>query len=247
MSATTATRMTPATGTRLRAEPATTACGPGTAPSRLKAKSIRVQLVMQAMVQKNWPTVAMRRTVPPHREVRAWEKISATPPPPLVTLALVLDGEEERQQEDPAADGRVEDRPPDALGRRVGRRVGLLRQVGRGVVPGDRVLGQQGADGQDDEEEPQPVVFPPKKPVLLTVEVKTIDGAGVVIGQEDQDEDDGRGAEHVPPDRDVVEDREQVAREDVDQGGEHQDAEEVEEDRVAGCPRCSCPGRGSRA
>ena len=48
---------------------------------------MRVQLVMQAMVQKNWPTVAMRRTVPPHLEVRAWEKISATPPPPLVTPA----------------------------------------------------------------------------------------------------------------------------------------------------------------
>ena len=38
------------------------------------------------MVQKNWPTVEMRRTVPPHLEVRAWEKISATPPPPEVTL-----------------------------------------------------------------------------------------------------------------------------------------------------------------
>ena len=60
---------------------------PGTAPSRLKAKSIRVQLVMHAMVQKNWPTVAMRSTVPPHREVRAWAKITATPPPPLETPA----------------------------------------------------------------------------------------------------------------------------------------------------------------
>ena len=39
---------------------------PGTAPSRLKAKSIRLQLVMQAMVQKNWPAVEISSTVPPH-------------------------------------------------------------------------------------------------------------------------------------------------------------------------------------
>ena len=60
---------------------------PGTAPSRLKAKSIRVQLVMQAMVQKNWPAVEISSTVPPQFEVRAWAKIVATPPPPLVTPA----------------------------------------------------------------------------------------------------------------------------------------------------------------
>ena len=44
----------------------TTFCCRGTAPSRLKAKSMRVQLVMQAMVQKSCPTVAMSSTVPPH-------------------------------------------------------------------------------------------------------------------------------------------------------------------------------------
>ncbi len=58
---------------------------PGTAPSRLKAKSMRLQLVRQAMVQKSWPMVEIRRTVPPHFDVSAWEKINATPPPPLVT------------------------------------------------------------------------------------------------------------------------------------------------------------------
>ena len=82
----TATRITPATGTRWELSLDQIPL-PGTAPSRLKAKSIRVQLVMQAMVQKNWPTVAISRTVPPHFEVRAWEKIVATPPPPLVTPA----------------------------------------------------------------------------------------------------------------------------------------------------------------
>ena len=48
---------------------------------------MRVQLVMQAMVQNNCPMVAIRRTVPPHVEVRAWAKIAVTPPPPLVTAA----------------------------------------------------------------------------------------------------------------------------------------------------------------
>ena len=82
----TATRITPATGTRLALSLDQTLAA-GTAPSRLKAKSMRVQLVMQAMVQKSWPMVAISRTVPPQRCVRAWGKISATPPPPAVTLA----------------------------------------------------------------------------------------------------------------------------------------------------------------
>ncbi len=82
----TATRMTPATGTRLALSLDQIEAA-GTAPSRLKAKSMRVVLVMQAMVQKNCPTVAMRRTVPPQRCVRAWAKIVVTPPPAAVTLA----------------------------------------------------------------------------------------------------------------------------------------------------------------
>ncbi len=82
----TATRITPATGTRLALSLDQTLAA-GTAPSRLKANSIRVQLVMQAMVQNNWPMVEISRTVPPHLEVRAWAKITATPPPPEVTLA----------------------------------------------------------------------------------------------------------------------------------------------------------------
>ena len=48
----TAVRITPATGTR-RALSLDQCLWPGTAPSRLKAKSMREQLVMQAMVQKN--------------------------------------------------------------------------------------------------------------------------------------------------------------------------------------------------
>ena len=58
---------------------------PGTAPSRLNANSIRVQLVMQATVQKNWPTVEMVSTVVAQLVLRAWVKIVTTPPPALVT------------------------------------------------------------------------------------------------------------------------------------------------------------------
>src|SRR5580704_9075171 len=84
ISDTMATRITPATGTRFSLS-LDQALAAGTAPSRLKAKSMREQLVMQAVVQKNWPTVEIRRTVAPQREVSACWKIRATPPPPLVT------------------------------------------------------------------------------------------------------------------------------------------------------------------
>ena len=60
---------------------------PGTAPSRLNANSIRLVEVMQAVVQKNCPTLAMRSTVPAQPEVRAWLKMTATPPPPAVTAS----------------------------------------------------------------------------------------------------------------------------------------------------------------
>ena len=60
---------------------------PGTAPSRLKAKSIRLVEVMQAVEQKNCPMLAMSSTVPAHPELSAWLKITATPPPPAVTAS----------------------------------------------------------------------------------------------------------------------------------------------------------------
>ena len=77
-------RITPATGTRFLLS-FDHVLDAGTAPSRLKAKSIREQLVMQAMVQNSWPIAEMNRTAPPHLEVSAWEKITATAPPPLLT------------------------------------------------------------------------------------------------------------------------------------------------------------------
>ena len=59
----------------------------GTAPSRLNANSIRLVEVMQAVVQKNCPMLAMSSTVPAHPDVNAWLKITATPPPPAVTAS----------------------------------------------------------------------------------------------------------------------------------------------------------------
>ena len=58
---------------------------PGTARSRLNAKSIRDALVWQAVVQKNWPAVEISSTTATHLESIAWAKITATAPPPLVT------------------------------------------------------------------------------------------------------------------------------------------------------------------
>ena len=103
----------------------------------------------QAIEQKNWPMVEMQQhDAVPSRSSSAWLKMAATPPPPAVTASVVLRGEQERQQQDPAADRRVEDRLPDALGRRVGGALGLLRHVRGGVEAGDRVLREQEAQRQ---------------------------------------------------------------------------------------------------
>ena len=162
----------------------------------------------------------------------------------------VLHREQEGEQQDPAADRRVEDRPPDALGRGVGGAVGLLRQVGGGVVAGDRVLREQEAERQHVEPEARSAVRTVERAVAAEQAAGVVDLAGEdvagapvggpVLQEEDQDEHDDRGAGDVPPHRDVVEDREQVAGEDVDDRAEDQDAEEHEEDaleRVALGPR----------
>ena len=73
----------------------------------------------------------------------------------------VLHCVQEGEQQDPAADGRVEDRLPDALRGAVGCSLGLLGEVGRGVEAGDRVLREQEAQGQDDEPEAR---GPPSSP-----------------------------------------------------------------------------------
>src|SRR5256885_1684930 len=86
ITATTAETITPYTGT-LRLFNLDQNWPPGTAPSRLNAYSMRVVLVMHATVQKNWPTVEMNSTALAQLVVSAWLKMSATPPPPLVTPA----------------------------------------------------------------------------------------------------------------------------------------------------------------
>ena len=53
--------------------------------------------------------------------------------------------------------------------------VGLLREVGRGVVPGDGVLGRRAPMRQDHDADPSPLRLAAKNPVLLTVEVKTVE------------------------------------------------------------------------
>ncbi len=84
MAATTVEMSTALTGT-LRALSFAHCEAPGTAPSREKANSIRLVEVMQAVVQKNWPMLAMSSTRKAQSEVSAWLKMTATPPPPAVT------------------------------------------------------------------------------------------------------------------------------------------------------------------
>ncbi len=187
---------------------------------------------MHAMVQKNWPTDADEEDgAPPLRGEGLGEDQCHTTSA-LSDGTLVLHGEEECEQKDPAADRRIEDGTPDPLGRRVGRRVRLLGKVGRGVVARDGVLRQQGPDGQDDEDEAPTVGCPVE-------EAGVVDGRGedhfctrVMVRKEDQDQHDRRSTDHVPVHRDVVEDRQQVTREDVGQCGQDEDHQEVEEDPV---------------
>src|SRR6476646_3564082 len=84
--ATTADAITPCTGTRFALN-FDQYFEPGTAPSRLQAKSMRVVLVMQAVVQKNCPIVAMPSTRLAQLTVSAWLKMRQTQPPPAVTFA----------------------------------------------------------------------------------------------------------------------------------------------------------------
>src|ERR1700712_3052499 len=80
MAATTADRSTPLAGTRFLLS-FDHSFQPGTARSRLKANSMREELVMQATAQKNWPAVEISSTMPTQLELMAWVKIEYTPPP----------------------------------------------------------------------------------------------------------------------------------------------------------------------
>ena len=110
--------------------------------------------------------------------------------------------------------------------RRLGRAVRLLGDVRRGVEAGDRVLRQQEAERQHVE------------PEHALAEARVVDRLGedevdarVVVGHEDEDRDDHRDADHVPPDRDGVEQRDQGRRADVDQHVQREDQREQDERR----------------
>ena len=179
--------------------------------SREKAKHIREALVRQAAPQKSWPTTEMIRTNLPQPVPSASTSSVGAKPERFVGAVDVGDREGDRQQHDPADHRRVEDRPPDSLRAPIRRAVGLLGDVRRGVEAGDRVLGQQEAERQDVE------------PVHAAAEAAVVDPVAedeaealVAVGDEDQDQDDRRDAEHVPPDRDAVDQRQQVGAADVD-------------------------------
>ncbi len=206
---------------------------PGMAPSRLKAKNIRLVLVMQATVQKNWPAARDDDDEAGHVRGQRLAEDGEHAAAALGDAVLVLDREQERQQQDPAADAGVEDRPPDALGRSAGGGLGLLGEVGRRVVPGDRVLGQDAGQREEVEEEPEPAGMPAEQAGVVDRAAEHVTDRGVVgaLGQEEpQDDDDDRRTDDVPPDRDVVEHGQQVAGEDVHDGGQGQDDRELDED-----------------
>ncbi len=84
----TAAAMTALAGTRLLFSLAK-CLAPGMAPSRLNAKNIRLVLVMQATVQKNWPAVEMADHEARHVRASApGRRSTKTLPPPAVTPSL---------------------------------------------------------------------------------------------------------------------------------------------------------------
>ena len=126
---------------------------PGIARSRENAYQVREALVRPAAPQNSWPTVAIMITSFAAQESSAEVKIERRVAGAVVDRVDVVRREQEREQQDPADDRRVEDRPPDALGGGDRGAVGLLGGVGGGVVAGLRVHRQQEADRQHEEPE----------------------------------------------------------------------------------------------
>ena len=150
-------------------------------------------------------------------------------------VCRVLNGEGDRQQHQPADDRRVEDRRPDATGGVARGAVRLLGEVSRGIEPGDRVLGQQEPDREQVDPEEQPAARPVVEAAVVDPLAEDEAKALVLIGDDYEERDDHRDADHVPPDRDVVDHRKQVGAEDVDDRGGDQD-----DRRRAGSSRRGC-------
>ena len=132
MALATATIITALAGTRLGVS-FFRVSDPGMAPSRLNAKVIREAEVMQDVAQKNCADAEMKSTnvaqsLPKGLDEDRRDSESCQGVVRL-TFGVVRDREHHAQQQDVAAEHGVEDRPPDALGRRLGGGLGLLGEV----------------------------------------------------------------------------------------------------------------------
>jgi hypothetical protein len=121
-------------------------------------------------------------------------------------------------------------RPPS---RGVGGLVRLLGQMCRRVVAGDRVLGEDHRQRKDVEQEAEAACVTAEESGVVHPVRERRRHARVMVRHEDQDCHHGGGARDVPPHGDVVQDRKQLAGEDVHQCGErehdHEDQEHAAE------------------
>jgi hypothetical protein len=136
---------------------------------------------------------------------------------------------QEREQHDPAEDRRVEHRLPHALGRTDRCIAGLLGGVGGRVVASLRVHRQDEADGEHVEPEERAAGRPEVEARVVDLVAEDEPGALVMVRDEGEDSDDREHAQHVPPDRDVVEEAQQTVGEDVHDGVEDENEEEQHE------------------
>ena len=145
-----------------------------------------------------------------------------------ILLRPALQGQGHGQVENEAGDDRDVDGPHDPFRALHGGALGLLGHVGRGVVPGQRVLGQQQSDGEG--VDPGEGAGPPGE--VLTVEEEA--HALVLAGDGEEGDHDDQGADEVPPHADVGQHAHQLHPEGVEQavGGEDDGVED--EDPLGG-------------
>ncbi len=119
-------------------------------------------------------------------------------------------------------------------GRRLFGSAGLLREVRGGVVTGDRVHRQQEPERHHVEPEFRAVYGPAGEAGFVGFVAEDVGEARVVGGHGDQQHDDRQHADDVPPHRDAVEHRHDLAAEHVHDQGEHEDGREQREVDVRG-------------
>jgi hypothetical protein len=101
-----------------------------------------------------------------------------------------------------------------------------------GVVAGLRVHRQQEADRHDEDPEREARCGAAVEAGVVDLVAEDEAGVRVIVGHEDQEGDDHDDADHVPHDRDVVEERDERRREDVQDRVEGEDDQE-EQERLA--------------